>query len=186
MIKQQTTTNKGFTILEVLVALIIFASAVTVLLVMTGKGIADVSVAGNRLTANYLAQEGIELMRYKRDWYRETGLGWGAFSGQINTGCGESNPCGLSYLYPNNDMYQCVGGDALTNPCRLYIGQQTGAYGSQNELSETSRATPFIREIRVEAPEGLADRALLVTSTVRWKQGLGSFESTMSEVLFDW
>lgn len=61
--------NKGFTLIETLVALSIFVTSVTVLLVATGNGIQNTNAAQNRLTATYLAQEGVELVRAARDTY---------------------------------------------------------------------------------------------------------------------
>ena len=49
-------SNKGFTLIEVLVAVSIFSISITALMLVLGKGIADISVARNKLVANYLVK----------------------------------------------------------------------------------------------------------------------------------
>ena len=63
------SSTAGFTLIETLVAISIFVASVTVLLVVTGGGIKDVNSAQNKLTATYLAKEGVELIRAARDTY---------------------------------------------------------------------------------------------------------------------
>ena len=59
--------KQGFTLIETMVALAIFSVSVVSLIVMTSQGVANVSLAKNKLIASYLAQEGIEVVRNNRD-----------------------------------------------------------------------------------------------------------------------
>lgn len=61
--------NTGFTLVETLVAVTILVMSVTGLLIVTGEGLQKTSNAQTRLQAQYLAQEGIELVRATRDTY---------------------------------------------------------------------------------------------------------------------
>lgn len=59
--------NKAFTLVEALVALSILIIGVISGFVLVTKALYDVSVIQDRLTASFLAQEGIELVRQIRD-----------------------------------------------------------------------------------------------------------------------
>lgn len=61
--------SRGFTLIEMLIAMAIFTSSITGLIVVTSSGIANVNFAKNKLTATYLAQEGIEEIRNLRDTF---------------------------------------------------------------------------------------------------------------------
>lgn len=60
-------TQHGFTIVETLVALSIFSVAVIALISVTISGSSGSTYVKNKLTASYLAQEGIEMVRNLRD-----------------------------------------------------------------------------------------------------------------------
>jgi prepilin-type N-terminal cleavage/methylation domain-containing protein len=60
-------TVSGFTLLEMLFAVIIFSFALVSLITITGKGVAATSSAKEQLTAQYLAEELIEVGRNMRD-----------------------------------------------------------------------------------------------------------------------
>lgn len=64
---KKTTTQHGFTIVETLVALSIFSVAVIALISVTISGSSGSTYVKNKLTASYLAQEGIEMVRNLRD-----------------------------------------------------------------------------------------------------------------------
>ena len=59
--------NQGFTLIEALIAIFIFSVALVSLITITAKGITGTTQARDQITAQFLAQEGIELMRNYRD-----------------------------------------------------------------------------------------------------------------------
>lgn len=63
------SARRGFTILETIVALFIFSFSVTAMVVVIGGGAGNAAHAKARITAVYLAEEGIELIRSTRDAY---------------------------------------------------------------------------------------------------------------------
>lgn len=76
--------QKGFTLVETLVAVSIFSISILGLLVVLTQGIADTGYAKKKMMAGYLAQEGIEYVRNMRDTsvlYNATSpqAGWDAF-----------------------------------------------------------------------------------------------------------
>jgi len=59
--------NKGFTLVETLVAISIFTVSILGMMSILASGIADTNYAKQKITAEYLAQEGIEYVRNMRD-----------------------------------------------------------------------------------------------------------------------
>jgi type II secretory pathway pseudopilin PulG len=59
--------NKGFTLVETLVAISIFTVSILGLISILASGVSDISYAKQKIVASYLAQEGIEYVRNMRD-----------------------------------------------------------------------------------------------------------------------
>ena len=74
---------RGFTLIETMVALAIFSVSIVSLIAMTSQGVANVSLAKNKLIASYLAQEGIEVVRNNRDSFGFDSLNPDPLSGDL-------------------------------------------------------------------------------------------------------
>ena len=73
--------NKAFTLLETLVAISIFTVSILGIMSVLASGISNANYAKQKMTASYLAQEGIEYIRNMRDTnvlYSVNG-GWNGF-----------------------------------------------------------------------------------------------------------
>ncbi len=74
----------GFTLIETLIAIAIFSVSVVALMSVLGSGISDIDRAQAKISATYLAQEGIEYARNLRDNYifysSFTGKTWNDFT----------------------------------------------------------------------------------------------------------
>jgi Tfp pilus assembly protein PilV len=82
--------NKGFTLVETLVAVSIFSMSILGLLSILASGISNTNYAKKKIMAGYLAQEGIEYVRNMRDTsvlYNVSGsqAGWDAFKAATKT-----------------------------------------------------------------------------------------------------
>ena len=73
--------NKGFTLVETLVAISIFTMSILGLLSILASGISDTGYAKKKVVAGYLAQEGIEHARNIRDTHvlYDVSSGWNNF-----------------------------------------------------------------------------------------------------------
>ncbi len=181
--------NRGFTLVETLVAVSIFSVSIVTMLVVLGQGLSDTTYAKKKITAGYLAQEGIEYIRNMRDTYvlfsSSSAVGWTTFmNGKMLASCtGAYNGCYFkaddlfSQTSPERITDMPVTGCASSCPNLLY-DSDTGRYGYNS-----GTASGFIRKISVEQ---VSANELKVSSTVYWQQGSGTYNITLTENLFNW
>ncbi len=183
--KQIIKHNKksGFTIIETLVSLSIFSISIIALVVVSARGISDSSVAKNRLTATYLAQEGLELMRNKRDTAIIQGSangtnGWTNFQSST-TDCAPSGGCDIDPL--SEAIYKCNTG---TTVCTIKSDTSTGYYGHPPYGVDTI----FKRVITLEEPTnwGSNPDEYQMTVTVSWTQGISPQSVKLVENIYNW
>ena len=170
--KLQTLNPKGgFTLIEMLVAITVLLLSIGGPLTIAAQAVFSSNIARDRLTAAYLAQEGIELTRYLRDNNAVTGAGW--ISGLDN--CVSPNTC---ILGPGQDPTPrlCSGSCDL-----LRYRDDMGRYiYSPTSFPESI----FRRTITIE--EVVADQEVRVTSEVEWQAGGRTHRVTLTENLFNW
>jgi type II secretory pathway pseudopilin PulG len=92
----------GFTLVETLVSISIFTMSILGLMSVLASGISDSNYAKQKMTAEYLAQEGIEYVRNIRDTnvlYNTSGaqVGWTDFTNLSNTNITPPNPSDSSF-----------------------------------------------------------------------------------------
>ncbi len=153
--------NKGFTMIEVMTCITIIMIAFVAIFTLINDSMAFHDLAYSRLTASYLAQEGIEIVRNIRDtnylndrpW--NTGLTKGDYQVQYDS----------TELEPyNND--------------RLLLDSET-------ELYNYNSGTPTRYKRKINIKED-ADYTITVTSIVSWSNRGGDFDIKVEDHLFDW
>ncbi len=150
--------QRGFTLLEILTAIFFVSLAITAILVLTQQMIVWAKLSSLRLTAIYLVQEGIEIVRNIRDTNWLKGNDWDE---NLNEGSFQAD-YKSQILSPYN-------GSPLLFDGNFYN------YSSGNP-------TPFKREIIIEKP---SDYQIKVKVIVRWeKRGKHQFET--EEILYKW
>lgn len=166
-------TNSGFTIIEMLIAVFIFTVAISALTYMAGRGIRAAGDSQNRITAEFLAIEGMEVVRNVRDTAFLRGLSatsWAQVFGGDISGPGEcfnalgdenqNKTCGFTYDESTGVpiLETCEG------ECGLFIGASTGGYthdqGSGGQLS------PFTRKIYINQ---ISQEEIRVRTVVEWR-----------------
>ncbi|MBU0611911.1 prepilin-type N-terminal cleavage/methylation domain-containing protein [Patescibacteria group bacterium] len=187
MIKFLRQKNKGFTLVETLVAVSIFSISILSIMVVLGQGVSDANYAKRKMIASYLAQEGIEYMRNMRDTFALSPLttsseAWGEFKNKlILASCDNGSGCYFDS--------QGLAGSSITeialNACqeakcdRLKYDPIAG----YNYISGGDSG--FSRKIQAEAVLG-SDNEIKILSTVYWNQGSGDYSITLSENLYNW
>ena len=191
--------QKGFTIVETLVSLTIFTIALVGLLSITGRGISDTTIARNRMTANFLAQEGLESVRAIRDTLiqRDQTNGWGDFTARMTTAnCEESTGgCDIDPLSDvvSTSVDQVLVAHACTqspppNNCTLRFDSSTGYYGYLPATNgQPLPQSVFTRIITIDPVNGSSDpNERVVTVKVHWNKGLHTEETQVTENLYNW
>lgn len=183
------SSERGFTIIETLVALTIFTMAITGMLVLTGQGVLGTSYAKNRLTAGFLAQEAIELFRYARDTtiLNNPSTGWDTYIVPFANGNCQEGSVGCAIdtrILVSNDPAQMFLNivSCASASCTLYYDDTTGSYSNQ----VLGTPTVFTRSITVSPVSFGTSQFVRVTATVSWKEGSGTRSLSATENLFDW
>lgn len=168
------TQTAGFTLLEMLVAVFIFAMALTALMTIAGQGIRSVDQATDRATAQFLAQEGIELVEQARDDnFLDVSNPW--LEGLLDV-CGGGQVCAqdVAGAMAGNQFFDCGG------QCPA-LGQES----SNGRYGYTGGASPFTRSIAIDdTMESMG--VVRVVSTVAWQRGNATFSVEAVKYMTNW
>ncbi len=192
MINQQKKldTKRGFTLIEMLIAVLIFSLSLAALMTISSRGLRVAKNAERDVTADYLAMEAIEIARNLRDntILRGGGFAWSdIFSGgdgwAEDEGClserGDSDQqaCSFSLASGQPKLEQCSG-----SGCRVFYHPSQNIYLQ----TKTDSAIPlgyqdsgFVRKIYITQ---LRPDEVVVEVFVSWQGG----EIHYSENLFLW
>jgi prepilin-type N-terminal cleavage/methylation domain-containing protein len=191
---KQKNNRDGFTLVETLIAISIFSMSVVGLMTVLARGISDTNYAKHRITASYLAEEGIEYIKNMRDTYvlndpTSASDGWDKFLVKINNnncrdidlGCkfDDNKTLDFTSLEDPNFIFSSCGN---TVDCSLYYYEDNGKYSySQNGSGVNSG---FTRVIYIPVLD-LA-KEVVVYSTVSWSKGSTQYKITFSNNLLKW
>ncbi|MDQ5901330.1 MAG: hypothetical protein QG580_45 [Patescibacteria group bacterium] len=169
--------ESGFTLVETLVAIAIFATAITGLIVISGRGINDNVFVKNKLTASYLAQEGVEIIRMMRDnaaLANPSSDYWENFINNIDV-CYSPDGTDVCWVDPAGPSIGPCDNQICEN---LGYDEYTGIYGYGFEESI------FNREVRVVPVEDYEE--ILIISDVSWTQGSNTYKTSYQYNLLNW
>lgn len=188
--------NKGFTIVETLVAVSIFAVSLTVLISVTAQGISNADRAKNRLTGNYLAQEMIEYVRALRVWHpiANPSSDWPTFIGLMAPCEESSNINGCTIPEPAADLAAPVlcglpeCSDMLSYEQRSSGNPRGYIYSGTTSLSAEDRPLFFRRYFftHIITNSETGELEVEVTAVVYWNERSQNQEIRLSETLMNW
>mgnify|MGYP001157460790 CR=1 FL=1 len=177
--------NKGFTLVETLVAIAIFATSVTGLISITARGINDNVYVKNKLLASYLSQEGVELVRNMRDNSILSQVSWAQFLASpdwvgncYDTFNNDVNACYIDGSVSQVTAESCVNGVCAT-PLSLDPVSSRYTYYS-------IYPSPFTRTITIRPISSGNNEEVLVNSIVEWKQGTRTHQVSYQYNLLNW
>ncbi len=164
--------QRGFTLIETLVAITVLLVAIGGPMTIAARGLQTAFFAREQITAQYLAQEGAEYVRWVRDTNELQGRGW--LTGL--SACGSARGCRFDMR--NTANVPACSASGAQNRLRLdggTFGTARGMYYHGNGGTET------FFERCMQITETVANREALVTVTVSWPSGL--FGQTRSVVV---
>jgi len=164
--------SSGFTLIEALVALSILIVGIISGFILVTKALYDVSIIQDRLTASFLAQEGIELVRQKRDSnyvqnIKSTSIVWdqGLADGDHLITTTGNPPSGIQLLPYDEDKV-------------LQWDSSSGLYNYTTGMS-----TNFKRKINITH---INPNEIEITVTMDWTSKGMKFELVVEDFLYNW
>jgi len=180
--------QKGFTIIETLMAVLVLSIAIAGSLALASKGLSAIQAARQEVNAVYLAQNAMEYIRQLRDTNClaasgsvatcPTGAWLGTAPNNIASKCGDSGGCEVDTLSGTVTVCPSAGCDVLNydavNTLYTYSGVGT-------------TPTAFTRTIYVQSPVGGNANEASTTVLVRWL-GQGGVVRSMRihDDLYNW
>jgi len=167
--KYPSSSRKGFTLVETLIAIAVLMLAILGPLTVASKGLQNSLYARDQITAYYLAQEGIEYARFARDDNYIQGREWlygldeCMMEGGTDHGCVIDVPAWFDD--PSiNPVLECTNVVCSNNP--MVITEDSLYTYESDSGSSLSR---FSRIVTIEVVE--EGKEVKVTSTVSWRAG---------------
>jgi prepilin-type N-terminal cleavage/methylation domain-containing protein len=180
--------QKGFTLIETLVSLAIFASSITGLIAITAGGISNSTFVKNKFTASYLALEGEELVHNLRDTKTNSGGTWEEVTGPggILYNCiGTTNDPKACYVGAWEDSYapnpvECSSPEDCPN---MTYQKSTGRFSYHSIDNSDYFNSIFKRIISIKT---VSLNEVEVTSKVEWRQGSELHNVSYTSELLNW
>jgi prepilin-type N-terminal cleavage/methylation domain-containing protein len=173
--------TRGFTLVETLVAVTILATSVAGVMTIAFQGLRGAQLARDQLTASYLAQEGVDLIRAWRDQnYLADPLGLSSTPGNWDIGfdeCLEADGCSV-------DATQLTSAPADCNvTCPFLNFQESSGLYSYQSVGGWAQSG-FRRTITLSSTD--PDAYYMVDVTMEWQTGSISRSFTLSEPIMNW
>ena len=165
--------SKGQTLVEAMVALGVITAGLLALFALISSSIGAQRVVGDRITATYLAAEGIEIVKNFIDTNALRVAFGCTWSG--GTGCIELRTGAYEIDYAS---------DALLPDQGLFLlrDSATGLYGYS--FAGAAETTPFTRRVTIAfSPDG---EEMRVNSLVRWKSRGGEYDINVEDHFYNW
>lgn len=170
--------KRGFTLVETFVAISIFLIVLIPTMSLTADSLMSSYLARDQITASFLAQEGVEMVRYLRDTGALEGdSNWLENIGPAGSRCLNTNGCTIDPI--TKAVANCsigIGCDPLKyNPTTRQYGYSGGPGWTESN---------FVRTIKVD--DSISPDEAEIVSTVSWTTG--RFDRTISvrERLYNW
>lgn len=193
-----TKQQKGFTLIETLVAIFILTLSIGALLSLASGGFYSVRYSRNQIVATNLLQESIEYIRNSRDTSFQQALLWNDWQANILSvdtlgnptgtgvdGCFSNDGCYVDPYTSGAKIKQCIGDcpNVLYYPSNAFYGYET-TYPFPPSILPTFE-TSFIRTIKIRTSDKSPDQ-LIVTATVSWLNGSTPRSIVQDTLITNW
>jgi type II secretory pathway pseudopilin PulG len=162
--------NKGFTIVEAIIAIFILSISISAMLGLTVSSYSTAKYANNEITANYLLQEAIDSIRNSRDTAFQQ-KNWVGFKTKY-TNCFSANGCTISTV-PFNPVNPTVG-----------ICNESGGNGIPCPIMQINGVNSiFKRQIIMKE---ISLNEIEITATVEYRNGTSVKTRKLKMNLMNW
>ncbi|MFA7192020.1 MAG: prepilin-type N-terminal cleavage/methylation domain-containing protein [Candidatus Paceibacterota bacterium] len=185
--------NKGFTILETLIAVVLLSLVLNSVLTLISRSLFTAQYAKNDMIASYLLQESADYIRNTRDTQMkiDPAVGWGNFLDfyNLNDSNGQQTRVCKIKIYPDSiaspTTPECANNNGNNAPEVFYYHKDTsgGSYYSTERGSEYTD-TNFSRLV-VLSKNNSGDE-VDVSITINWKNGNNSKSKSYNLSFTDW
>lgn len=177
--KKILTTKRGFTLIETLMAILVLTIAIAGPLTIAGKGLNVALISKDQLTATYLAQDGLEYVRFLRDSNRLSNTSWLTNLG----GCVPSGSIAGCYLDSTGQSPAVPTSCGTTCPA-MYYNPTANIYWYSSVGSSVSL---FTRTVTITTPVGGNANEASVVVTVSWlDSGRVTRSVSVQENMLNW
>lgn len=172
--------------LETLIAIAVLILALSAAFSVAQRGLSLSISSRDEVTAYYLAQEGVEVIRNLRDQNSLNSLPWlTGISASVSDPCYFGNYCAVDS--PNGNYMQNCGSSPNNCPY-LKQDQQSGSptygmYGIEPSRTSTWTQTVFKRELFLKK---ISQNEVALTATIYWSKGLLQRNFVVHENLLNW
>lgn len=183
-----TTGQKGFTLVETLVAIFILVLATGALLTLAAGGFYSVRYSRNQIVANALMQESLEYIRNSRDSAMLAGTTWDTWRTTMSSaGCFSPSACYADPYTTGTKVAVCPSANncpAITYfPDKYFYGYEANSYPFATPAQRYQ--TSFVRSVSMANGTTGSDQ-VVVTVTVRWINGTNTKTVSQSTLLTQW
>lgn len=181
------TTQKGFTIIETLVAIFILITAVLVPLTIASKGILYSNIIRDQSTASYLAQEAIEYVRQQRDNQALVINGGGSWANVLSqfSDCTGGKYCTIDVV--TETVSPCASGGTVCAPLNQDLASPITdptayAYGYNPAWTPTK----FTRSISIADDTTMPNHEAKITVIMSWLTNGVARQFAIYEYITNW
>lgn len=172
--KRYTYRSRGFTLVETFVAISILVVAIVGPMTIAARGLQSAFFARDQMTAVYLGQEAVEIIRSVRDQNALLGQSWLA---GIPASCSSGDGCGIDVR--DGSFRAC----APVSNCQLLYDDSPLAGNRGVYTYESGTPSVFTRVIHVE--ETSADQEAEITVEISWQSPLTAKTVTVQSLIFN-
>ncbi len=171
-------SERGFTLIETLVAVLILSIAITGMMTVLSRGLINIKYAKNKMIATYLAQEGLEYaLKYKEI------VTWPMILEMANNNwCGGGSKICAFDVFSTANTYAEYADEPCPLCFKLYLSSNDGGYRHQNDTGYVSSDiySGFSRKVKFIK---ISNDEVNVSVSVSWNKDLNSV--TLSENFYN-